>query len=399
MSDAKVWVGLDLGQKLTNVCVVDDEGVELLQRQCETGPGPIEESLAAFGRGCIALVAVETGNDLHIVRKLRQAGFPVAMFESRKASKFLALRRNKTDASDARGLADLGRLGRHAVSQVHLKSLECQRNRGLLVMRKRLVMMRVAAENTLRSRLALNGRRLKPSYGLGALRRQVATELDALKADDGIDLHADLEPLVDLCESARSYIRELDREVGRIVKANEVCRLLMGIPGVGPICALSFYSAIETPDRFARPSDVAAYLGLTPRRHQSGGKSRTRGITKTGSKLTRSHLVTAATVFANTAPDCPLKRWFLALRERAGSMRARVALARKLAVMMAAMWKNGTPFDPLRPAAPPRSMSALKAVVQSTSVGSTSVPHNATVCTVRPAQIIHPSERVARFLS
>lgn len=349
MSVAKVWIGLDLGQERTNVCVINDDGEELLQRQCETGLGPIEESIATFSSDRIALVAVEAGNDLHIVRKLRGAGLPVAMFESRKASKFLALRRNKTDASDARGLADLGRLGRHAVSQVHLKSLECQRHRGLLVMRKRLVMMRVAAENTLRSRLALNGRRLKPSYGLGALRRQVATELDALKAEDGIDLHADLEPLVDLCESTRSYILNLNREVDRAVKSNQVCRLLMGVPGVGPICALSFYSAIETPDRFARPADVAAYLGLTPRRHQSGCKSRTRGITKTGSKLTRSHLVTAATVFGNTAPDCALKRWFLALRERAGPMRARVALARKLAVIMAAMWKNGTPFDSFAP--------------------------------------------------
>jgi transposase len=118
----------------------------------------------------------------------------------------------------------------------------------------------------------------------------------------------------------------------------------MEVPGVGPICALSFYSAVEDPSRFRRAGDVAAYLGLVPRRYQSGSTSRTFGITKTGSKLTRTHLVTAATSFGNTGPDCALKRWFLSLRERAGSRRARVALARELAVILLSMWKNDTAF-------------------------------------------------------
>ena len=126
----------------------------------------------------------------------------------------------------------------------------------------------------------------------------------------------------------------------------------MEVPGVGVICALSFYSAVEDPDRFRSASDVGAYLGLSPRRYQSGGISRTFGITKAGSKLTRTHLVTAATVFGNIAPDCRLKRWSVALRERAGGKRARVALARKLAVILLTMWKNGTHFE-LSPAGPP----------------------------------------------
>ena len=357
MNDQRLWVGLDLGQRVSNICIVDAAGAELRQLECDTSLASLEEALAPYPRELIETVAVEAGNDVHIVRKLRKAGYPVAIFEARKASKFLGLRRNKTDASDARGLADLGRIGFNAVSQVHLKSPECEQDRGLLVMRNRLVTMRVAAENVLRSRLALHGRRMRPVYGPGALRRRVASELAALQAEDGVDLTNDLDPLIDVCESIRAYVKALDREIEKRVKANEVCRLLTGVPGVGPICALSFYSAIETPERFARPGDAAAYLGLTPRRYQSGNTSRTRGITKTGSKLTRSHLVTAAMVFGNSAPDCPLKRWYDSLRDRAGPMRARVALARKLAVVMLVMWKTRTPYDPDAPSrgAGPRS--------------------------------------------
>jgi transposase len=111
------------------------------------------------------------------------------------------------------------------------------------------------------------------------------------------------------------------------------------------LCALSFYSAVEDPNRFQQSSDVAAYLGLIPRRHQSGGMSRTLGITKTGNKLTRVHLVTAALGFAAFAPECALKNWFLVLRDRVGPWRARVALARKLAIILLVMWKNEAHFE------------------------------------------------------
>lgn len=345
MSEQQVWVGLDLGKRRTRVCVVHADGCPLHEVECETNLAALKEALAAFPISRIAVIAVEAGSDTYIVRKLRSAGFPVTIFEARKASKFLAVRRNKTDASDARGLADLARVGRNTVSEVHLKSPECEQLRGLLVMRMRLVTMRVAAENSLRARLAMHGRPFKRVYAIGDLRKEVHTQLTQLKAEENLDLRADLEPLVELCESLRAYLAKLDRDVEKLAKSHEVCRLLMEVPGVGPISALSFYSAVEDPSRFEVAADVGAYLGLTPRRYQSGAVSRTLGITKTGSKLTRTHLVTAATIFGTTAPDCALKRWYLALRERAGAKRARVALARKLAVILLTMWKNGTHFE------------------------------------------------------
>jgi transposase len=345
MDDGTVWVGLDLGLRETHVCVIGADGDPLHEQSCETALAALNDALAQFPLGRIGAIAVEAGSDTHIVRKLRSAGFPVAIFEARKASKFLALRRNKTDASDARGLADLARLGRNTVSQVYLKSPECQQLRGLLVMRKRLVIMRLAAESLLRSRLGQHGRRLKAGSAPGSLRKRLEIELAQLSANDGVDLRQELAPLAEVCESLRTYLRTLDRDLEKRASAHEVCRRLMEVPGVGAICALSFYSAIEDPHRFSVNQGVGAYLGLSPRRYQSGATARTRGITKSGSKMTRSHLVIAATVFGTCAPDCRLKQWYLALRERSGPGRARVALARKLAIMLLAMWKNGTHFE------------------------------------------------------
>jgi len=346
MNNEQVWAGLDLGLRRTHVCVVDSEGVVVHEEDCETGLHAIGSALNAFPMVSLGLVAVEAGSDTHIVRKLRCAGYPVAIFEARKASRFLAVRRNKTDASDARGLADLARIGRNTISQVYLKSPDCERLRGTVVMRKRVVLLRVIAEGVLRSRLRLHGQVLKRARGASGARPQVEAILTQIKADEAIDLSAELGPLLDLSDSLTAYLKQLNSEIEARAKSNEVCRLLMEVAGVGPVCAVSFYTAIEDPSRFARVSDVAAYLGLVPRRYQSGEVSRTHGITKNGSKLTRTHLVTAAMVFARHGPDCALKEWYAALSERVGSKRARVALARKLAIVLLSMWKNNAHFEP-----------------------------------------------------
>ena len=346
MTNPAIWAGVDLGQTTSHVCIVDDAGLTIHEDSCETSPERISQVLTFADAACLKLIAVESGSEQHIVRKLRSAGFPIAIFEARKASRFLAIRRNKSDASDARGLADLARLGRHSVSQVHLKSLECQQLRSQLAIRQRLVRVRVATEGAIRSRLALFGRKLRIQSSPTLLGERVAAEIEQLKAEEGIDLAEDLEPLVDVARSLRRYIDQVDKRLQKTAKSHPICQKLMSVVGVGPICSLSFYSAIEDPDRFKRAEEVAAYLGLIPRRYQSGDVSYTRGITKTGSTMTRTHLVNAALVFAAKGPDSALKSWASALRERAGARRARVALARKLSVILLKMWKTGAAFEP-----------------------------------------------------
>lgn len=349
-----LWIGLDLGHKQTHVCIIDNAGEPIVEQYCETSSVELQNALTWFPTRLIGLIAVEAGVGTHVVRELRDAGFPVTVFESRKASRFLALRRNKTDASDARGLADLARLGQHTVSQVHVKSLACQQLRGQLVMRKKLVLIRVVIDSSIRSRLALYGLRFKRTVAEGKVRSQVATELERLKPAEVVGLSDDLMPLVDLAENLRTYLKGLDRRLEDRAKSIDTCRLLMEVPGVGPICALSFYTAIEDPSRFGRPSDVAAYLGLVPRRYQSGELSRVLGITKTGSTLTRAHLVNSALAFGSSAQESALKDWYIVLRERTGAKRARVALARKLSIVLMAMWKRGVHFEPY----PARSSAA-----------------------------------------
>ena len=271
----QLWAGLDLGQRRTQVCVVDKDGAPVYEQECETNLASLRAALSHIDTDQLALIAVEAAGGTHLVRELRDAGYPVAMFETRKASKFLSLRRNKTDAGDAKGLADLGRLGRNTVSQVFLKSAECERLRSLIVMRKRLVHLRVAAEGALRSRMAMHGVRLKSTAAPSGIRHQVSNSVAHLRSSADHDLQSQLAPLVDVCEALRAYVRSLDGDLRTLAKAHRTCRLLMEVPGVGPICAMSFYTAIEDPGRFRRASDVAAYL---PRHRGGCGKHRPRFV-------------------------------------------------------------------------------------------------------------------------
>jgi len=345
MSDRSVWVGLDLGNRQTRLCVVDDLGAVLHEQLCATTLEEIEAALAHFPRSTIALIAVEACCETHIVRKLRASGFRVAIFESRKTRRFLEIRRNKTDSGDARGLADMARLGRQTVSQVRLKSVECQQLRSELLQRHKLTRVRVAVEASIRSRLALYGRAFKPPYSAGAVRRHAEEAAAQLLREEGIDLRAHLAPLVDVAQGLRSYLRDVDRSLGKRARANEACARMMEVPGVGPICALSFFSAVEDPERFRRTADIGAYLGLVPRCHQSGETHRTLRITKAGNSLTRQHLVTAASVLRSKGRDCALKDWAIQIRGRVGPGKTRVALARKIAIVLLTLWKTGAPFE------------------------------------------------------
>jgi transposase len=352
MAAGTFWAGLDLGETRTSICVVDDDGNIVLETECDSTATNIVSLLEPYATH-IGLVAAESGTGTYLVRKLRAAGLPTAIFESRKASRFLGIRRNKSDRSDAKGIADLARLGRNTVSQVHLKSLENQQLRSELLMRHKLVRLRVAVEASMRSRLVQYGRVLPKSHSPDALRKNVEAEVSSLRTEEGIDLSAHLDPLLGVAESLRRYERKLDREFAARAKRDPICQLLMEVPGVGPICALAFTSAVEDPHRFADATNVGAYLGLIPRRYQSGEVSRTLGITKTGNRLTRTLLVSAATVMLARKADCELQQWASTLKDRLGSQRAKVALARKLAVVMLSMWKEGEHFRPY----PPRQFS------------------------------------------
>ena len=130
------------------------------------------------------------------------------------------------------------------------------------------------------------------------------------------------------------------------VKADPTCRLLMTCPGVGVVVAASFSSAIEAPSYFRHSRSIGAYLGLTPRRNQSGAIDRSAGVSKRGDQLLRSYLFeAAASLLARVQSSSALKTWGLALVSRLGFKRAAVAVARKIGVVLHAMWKAYKPFE------------------------------------------------------
>jgi transposase len=153
------------------------------------------------------------------------------------------------------------------------------------------------------------------------------------------EVEADVAPLMELSRGLREYLKSMDAQLTNFARSHPICSRLMQVPGVGTICA------IEDPRRFKAGQDIGAYLGLVPRRRQSGESNRSRGITKSGSALTRAHLVNSATYLLNRGPDCALKAWGESVRSRLGSRRARVALGRKLAVVLFTLWRRELSFE------------------------------------------------------
>lgn len=344
----RLWAGIDVGVETTAVCVIDDSGQAVHEGRCATELKSLHRELSCLRRRRFARVCLEAGPGMNLARGLRSLGYRVDLFEARQLSKFLRLRRNKTDAGDASGIAEAGRLGASTISRVHLKSLECQFLQSRLVIRRHLIRQRVAAANLLGRQLEVYGGRVRSPPG--KLRSAVDAEIRKLFGKAPNALTSELRHLADHCEQLLAYQRSVDRELGRWAAANDVCRRFMDITGVGPICALAFYSAIDDPHRFRRSSDVGSYFGLTPATRQSGLSLRMGKISKMGNKAVRSLLVQASMSFMRWSdPHSKLRSWAGRVEQRRGPAKARIALARKLATVMVAMWKSGAAYRPEGP--------------------------------------------------
>lgn len=290
---------------------------------------------------------MEAGTGTHLARGLRSRGYSVDLYETRQLSKFLRARRNKTDAGDAIGIAEAGRIGATIVSKVHLKSLECQLLQSRLVMRRHLIRRRVAMTTLLCRQIQLFGGRVSANTRTGQLRIEVEREIRRIFGRAPNAAVPELLFLLEQNELLRAHERFVDEQLRQAALELEVCRRFMGIPGIGPICALTYYAAVSDPHRFANSAQIGAYLGLTPRVRQSGLSRRTGRISKMGNRGARSVLVNAATLFMRWSnEDADLKKWTLSIEERHGRIKSRVALARKLAVIMIAMWKSGEAYRP-----------------------------------------------------
>lgn len=342
-----VWVGLDTGVASTAICITNKDGAVIAQGDVATKGAAVHEFIMAHGPSPVLGVGMEAcSTSVQIAKTLRAMNYPVSVYDAFQVRRFLELRKNKTDKNDARGIAEVTRLGRGFLVEVHLKSNECFAIRSKLVARHNVVKQRVSTETMIKSLLRLYGGRVKQRPVTADLfRRHVERQLDEIEVETGFDLRPNVVPLVGLSGHLRAEIARLEQEISDYAGSNDVCQRFTAIPGVSTITAVSFYSAIEDPTRFRRSTDVPAYLGLTPKIYRSGETNRSGGISKAGNVMTRSHLVTAATVLITVSKrDTALKRWG---QDRAGAIgmsKARVAVARKLAIVMFNMWRNGTSF-------------------------------------------------------
>ena len=257
------------------------------------------------------------------------------------------MRPNKTDRNDAAGLAQIVRTG--WFKQIRIKGRDSYEIRSLLTAREVLVRIRVKLENEVRGLLRTFGVLFGKAAG-GFARR--ADEIVTGELDASPSMRLVVETLMQARAAILERIKVLDRQVLAAAKRNPTARLFMTAPGVGAITALSVASAFDDAARFRSSSSAGAYLGLTPRRYESGEVSRNGHISKHGNSMTRKHLYEAATtLLTRTTAFSSLKAWGLRLAKTSGFKKARVAVARKLAVTLHAMWKTNSEFRWSREAA------------------------------------------------
>jgi transposase len=331
------FVGLDVSQKDTAVSVVDETGRQVWRGKVRTDPRTIAEVVGRRAPDAVR-VGLETGPlSTWLWHALSEFGVPIVCMDARHAKAGLAVQVNKTDENDALGLAQLVRTGWYR--EVTVKSLGSHLLRGVLGARAQLVSTRIQIANTIRGLLKNQG-------VIVAVGRRQTFDTAVEEAVTGCSaLAAMVAPLCAAWRALTEQIRAYDAILRRHALQNEATRRLMTVPGVGPIVSVAFASMIDEPGRFAKSKSVGAYLGLTPRRYQSGERDVTGAISRSGDALVRAYMFEAANALMTRVRGwTALKAWGVKLARRIGMNRARAAVARKMAVVMHRMLVTGTDF-------------------------------------------------------
>jgi transposase len=331
------FAAIDVSLELSSVCVVDGTGRIVREGKVASEPDALVRYLRESGL-VLTRVGLEAGPMSQWLHAgLTEAGFEVVLLETRHVKAALRARTIKTDRNDARGMAQMIRMG--WFRPVHAKTIPAQEIRALLVARKQLQARVNDLELCLRG--ILRGFGLK----LGDLTKgRFEARVRELVAGQRT-LESLAEPMLRARAALRAEYAAVHREVLRIVRVDADCRRMMTVPGVGAIVAMTFKAAVDDPGRFKCSRDVGAHFGLTPKRYQSGEVDRSGHISKTGDAQVRTALFEAAHVMLlRVQRFSALKAWALRLARTRGLKRAKVALARKLAVVLHRLWVDGTEF-------------------------------------------------------
>jgi transposase len=331
------YAGMDVSLEETSICIVDETGRIVKEARAASEPHALIAALEDIGllMERIGLEACSLTAWLH--DGLRGAGLAAICIETRQANAAMKTMPNKTDRNDARALAQIMRTG--WFRQVHVKSRQCRLWRSLLVARRTVMNEMRSIENVVRAILGEGGIKLgTPS------RADFAGKARQMAAGDPLVV-ALVEPLLAVLATMLEQFAQLTKQVLDVAKGETTCRRLMSVPGVGPITALSFRATIDSPDRFRRSRDVGAHLGLTPSRYQSGETDIQGRISRCGDEIARTALYEAAhSLLVRSKKWSSLRAWGMGIAKRRGMARARVAVARKLAVILHRMWCDGSEF-------------------------------------------------------
>jgi transposase len=331
------FAGLDVSVKETSVCIVDDMGKIVREVKVVSEP---EALLAVLKNPAYRFkrIGLEAGPlSQWLFSALAEAGLPVICVETRHMRAVLKAQINKTDRNDARGIAQMMRVGLYR--PVHVKTLRSQKLRMLLTHRKLLQSKAIAIENDLRSTLRNFGLKVG-MVGAVKFEGRIKELVENLP-----DLAVLVEPLLVVRQVLREQTGILHGRLLTIVRDDDVCRRLMTVPGVGPVVALTYRATVDVPARFKNSKAVGASFGLTPSRHQSGESDRPGGISRCGDEMMRVMLYEAAQVMlTRTNKWSWLKAWAMKIAKHRGMKKAIVALARRLAVIMHRIWVDGTEF-------------------------------------------------------
>lgn len=342
----RITIGMDLGDKKHQVCVLD-EGGRITQSVQLTNKGPAIEKFFLEYKG--ATVAIEAGSHSPwISRLLESLGCTVFVGNPRKL-RFIWKNDNKFDVRDAEMLARIARFDPHLLYPIRHRGQQSQVDLALLKGRDILVKSRSCLINHVRGSAKAIGVKL-PGCSSAAFARKAAGVLPAILAKA-------LEPIIEEIAGLTEKIKAYDREIETISSERyPETACLQQVAGVGPLTALAFVLTLEESNRFARSRQVGAFLGLTPRRDQSGETDKQLRITKAGNQYLRRLLVGCSHyILGPFGPDSNLRRFGLRIAERGGKnakRRATVAVSRKLAVLLHRLWRTGEVYEPFFTARP-----------------------------------------------
>ncbi|MEL6187181.1 MAG: IS110 family transposase [Myxococcota bacterium] len=338
----RTTLGIDLGDKQSDVCVLGSEGAVVRRFRVKTTSSGFQGRLAHWA-GARAVVEVGTHSPW-VSRLLSAMGFEVIVANANKVG-LIGHSFKKTDAHDAEVLAKLGQLDPSLLSPIQHRSETAQKDLMMLRARDGVVASRTQMVNSVRGFVKALGQRC-PSSSTSKFTERVRESLEE-------GLFPGLAELLEVIDVLSEKIRVLDQAVKDACHRYPATSRLQQISGVGATTALCYVLTLEDPRRFGRSRDVGSFLGLVPRQRESGERKPRLRITKAGDRTLRRLMVQAAQyILGPFGPETDLRAFGLALAERSGKKKGVVATARKLSILLHHLWVTGADYRPQREVAP-----------------------------------------------